>query len=120
MLTNRIITLFGCQLSPLNVVLTALIVISQGTTRPTASNGFKSSGEFETCEECAVAKAGQKYISKNWSDSSMFLVNVFTLISVQRSKPLELNLNSPAQELHRGMERLKGSFRPFTEESNQC
>jgi hypothetical protein len=25
-----------------------------------------------------------------------------------------------AQELHRGIERLKGSFRPFTEESYQC
>ena len=47
----------------------------------------------------------------------MFLMNVFTLISVPRSKPLELNLNSLAQEVHRGMERSKGSFRPFTEES---
>jgi hypothetical protein len=52
------------------MVLNARFVISQGTTRPTASNGFESSGEFETCEEFTVAKAGRKNIRKNRSDSS--------------------------------------------------
>jgi hypothetical protein len=32
--------------------------------------GFKSPGKFETCEECAIAKAQQKSVSKNWSGSS--------------------------------------------------
>jgi hypothetical protein len=34
--------------------------------------GLKYSGEFETCEECAVAKAQQKNANKNWSGSSNF------------------------------------------------
>jgi len=32
--------------------------------------GLKYSGDFETCEECAVAKARQKNTNKNWSGSS--------------------------------------------------
>jgi Reverse transcriptase (RNA-dependent DNA polymerase)/gag-polypeptide of LTR copia-type/Zinc knuckle len=32
--------------------------------------GLKYSGDFETCEECAVAKARQKNVNKNWSSSS--------------------------------------------------
>jgi hypothetical protein len=32
--------------------------------------GFKSSGNFETCEQCAIAKAQQKNVNKNWLGSS--------------------------------------------------
>jgi hypothetical protein len=32
--------------------------------------GLKHSGNFETCEECAVAKARQKNVDKNWLNSS--------------------------------------------------
>jgi hypothetical protein len=32
--------------------------------------GLKHSGNFETCEECAVAKARQKNVNKNWLNSS--------------------------------------------------
>jgi hypothetical protein len=32
--------------------------------------GFKSSGNFETCEQCAIAKAQQKNVSKDWLGSS--------------------------------------------------
>jgi hypothetical protein len=31
--------------------------------------GFKSSGNFETCEQCAIAKARQKNVNKNWLGS---------------------------------------------------
>jgi hypothetical protein len=32
--------------------------------------GFKSSGNFDTCEQCAIAKAWQKNLNKNWLGSS--------------------------------------------------
>jgi hypothetical protein len=32
--------------------------------------GFKSSSNFDTCEQCAIAKAQQKNVSKNWLGSS--------------------------------------------------
>jgi transposase InsO family protein len=32
--------------------------------------GFKSSGNFDTCEQCAIAKAQQKNVNKNWLVSS--------------------------------------------------
>jgi hypothetical protein len=32
--------------------------------------GLKHSGNFETCKECAVAKAQQKNVNKNWLNSS--------------------------------------------------
>jgi hypothetical protein len=32
--------------------------------------GFKSSGSFDTCEQCAIAKAQQKNVNKNWLGSS--------------------------------------------------
>jgi hypothetical protein len=32
--------------------------------------GLKHSGNFETCEECAVAKARQKNVNKSWLNSS--------------------------------------------------
>jgi hypothetical protein len=32
--------------------------------------GFKSSGNFDTCEQCAIAKAQQKNLNKNWLGSS--------------------------------------------------
>jgi hypothetical protein len=31
---------------------------------------FKSSGNFEKCEQCAIAKSWQKNVKKNWLDSS--------------------------------------------------
>jgi hypothetical protein len=33
---------------------------------------FKSSGSFDTCEQCAIAKARQKNVNKNWLGSSNF------------------------------------------------
>jgi hypothetical protein len=32
--------------------------------------GFKSYGNFDTCEQCAIAKAQQNNLNKNWLDSS--------------------------------------------------
>jgi hypothetical protein len=32
--------------------------------------GFKSSGNFDTCEQCAIAKSQQKNVNKNWLSSS--------------------------------------------------
>jgi hypothetical protein len=32
--------------------------------------GFKSSGNFDRCEQCAIAKARQKNVNKNWLGSS--------------------------------------------------
>jgi hypothetical protein len=32
--------------------------------------GFKSTGSFDTCEQCAIAKARQKSVNKNWLGSS--------------------------------------------------
>jgi hypothetical protein len=32
--------------------------------------GFKSSGNFDTCEQCAIAKPQQKNVNKNWLCSS--------------------------------------------------
>jgi hypothetical protein len=32
--------------------------------------GFKSSGNFDTCEQCANAKAQQKSVNKSWLGSS--------------------------------------------------
>jgi hypothetical protein len=32
--------------------------------------GFKSTGSFDTCEQCAIAKVLQKNINKNWLGSS--------------------------------------------------
>jgi hypothetical protein len=32
--------------------------------------GFKSSENFETCEQCAIVKATQKKVNKNWLGSS--------------------------------------------------
>jgi hypothetical protein len=32
--------------------------------------GFKFSGSFDTCEQCAIAKAGQKNVNKQWLSSS--------------------------------------------------
>jgi hypothetical protein len=32
--------------------------------------GFKSSGSFDTCEQCAIAKAQQKNVNNNWLGSS--------------------------------------------------
>jgi hypothetical protein len=34
--------------------------------------GFKYSGNFDTCEQCAIAKARQKNVNKNWLGSSTF------------------------------------------------
>jgi hypothetical protein len=34
--------------------------------------GFKSSGSFDTCEQCAIAKTRQKHVNKNWLGSSNF------------------------------------------------
>jgi hypothetical protein len=34
--------------------------------------GFKSSGNFDTCEQCAIAKALQKNFKKSWLGSSNF------------------------------------------------
>jgi hypothetical protein len=34
--------------------------------------GFKSSGNFDTCEQCAITKARQKNVNKNWLGSSNF------------------------------------------------
>jgi hypothetical protein len=31
---------------------------------------FKSSGNFDTCEQCAIAKARKKNVNKNWLGSS--------------------------------------------------
>jgi hypothetical protein len=31
--------------------------------------GFKSCGDFDTCEQCAIAKARQKNVNKNWLGS---------------------------------------------------
>jgi hypothetical protein len=31
--------------------------------------GFKSSGDFDTCEQCSIAKARQKNVNKNWLGS---------------------------------------------------
>jgi hypothetical protein len=31
--------------------------------------GFNSSGNFDTCEQCAIAKAQQKNVNKNWLGS---------------------------------------------------
>jgi hypothetical protein len=31
--------------------------------------GFKSSGNFDTCEKCSIAKAWQKNVNKNWLGS---------------------------------------------------
>jgi hypothetical protein len=31
---------------------------------------FNSSGNFDTCEQCAIAKAQQKNVNKNWLGSS--------------------------------------------------
>jgi hypothetical protein len=31
---------------------------------------FKSSGNFDTCEQCAIAKARQKNVNKSWLGSS--------------------------------------------------
>jgi hypothetical protein len=28
--------------------------------------GFKSSGSFDTCEQCVITKARQKNVNKNW------------------------------------------------------
>jgi hypothetical protein len=33
-------------------------------------SGFKSSGNFDTCEQCAITKAQQKNVNKNWLGSS--------------------------------------------------
>jgi hypothetical protein len=33
---------------------------------------FKSSGSFDTCQQCAIAKARQKNVNKNWLGSSNF------------------------------------------------
>jgi hypothetical protein len=32
--------------------------------------GFKSSVNFKTCEQCAIAKSEQKNVNKNWLGSS--------------------------------------------------
>jgi hypothetical protein len=32
--------------------------------------GFKSFGSFDTCEQCAIMKARQKNVNKNWLGSS--------------------------------------------------
>jgi hypothetical protein len=32
--------------------------------------GFKSSGNFDTCEQCAIVKAQQKNVNNNWLSSS--------------------------------------------------
>jgi hypothetical protein len=32
--------------------------------------GFKSSGRFDICEQCAIAKAQRKNVNKNWLGSS--------------------------------------------------
>jgi hypothetical protein len=32
--------------------------------------GIKSSGNFETCEQCVIAKAQQKSLNKNWLGSN--------------------------------------------------
>jgi hypothetical protein len=34
--------------------------------------GFKSSGNFDKCEQCAIAKARQKNVNKDWLDSFNF------------------------------------------------
>jgi hypothetical protein len=34
--------------------------------------GLKSSGSFDTCEQCAIAKARQKNVNKDWLGSSNF------------------------------------------------
>jgi hypothetical protein len=38
--------------------------------RTSKISGLKHSGNFETCEECAVAKARQKNVNKSWLNSS--------------------------------------------------
>jgi hypothetical protein len=35
--------------------------------------GFKSTYNFDTCEQCAIAKAQQKNVNKNWLVSSNLL-----------------------------------------------
>jgi hypothetical protein len=35
--------------------------------------GFRFTGQFEVCEDCAIAKARQKNINKAWSGSSNIL-----------------------------------------------
>jgi hypothetical protein len=42
--------------------------------------GLKHSGEFETCEECAVAKAQQKMLVRAGQVQAMSQVSDFTLI----------------------------------------
>jgi hypothetical protein len=46
--------------------------------------GFKSSGNFDKCEQCAIAKAQQKNVNKNWLGSSKAIcqVNASMWISV--------------------------------------
>jgi hypothetical protein len=51
--------------------------------------GFKSSVNFETSEECDIAKARQENLNKNWLGSSnvpVELLNVFTLKLVQSKR----------------------------------
>jgi hypothetical protein len=50
--------------------------------------GFKSSRNFETCEQCAIAKAQQKNVNKNWLSSR----NVpGVLISAQLKKKFRMS-----------------------------
>jgi hypothetical protein len=52
--------------------------------------GFKSSGSFDTCEQCAIAKARQKSVDKQWLGSSNCLVNVFISILAQLKKEVSV------------------------------
>jgi hypothetical protein len=55
---------------------------------------FKSSGNFDTCEQCAIAKSRQKNMNKNWLGSSNLQVNASMSISVQLKKEVSVEQSS--------------------------
>jgi hypothetical protein len=40
-------------------------------------HGFKLIGEFKTCEECAILKARQKHVQKEWKGGSQIPGEIF-------------------------------------------
>jgi hypothetical protein len=57
--------------------------------------GFKSSGNFNTCKKCAIAKAQQKNVNKNWLGSSDLPgERLYMWISVQLKKEVSVEQSS--------------------------
>jgi hypothetical protein len=52
--------------------------------------GLKSSGSFDTCKQCAIAKSRQKTLISNGWVQVICLVNVFISISVQLKKEVSV------------------------------